>query len=676
MYGKPRRSSRAMERLGSGGLLILVLASAFIQAGPATAASGSTFTLTTFANDTATQTLHFRAPCWTNSTQGFELPFDANVTSAAVTVTRGAADTGVSGNLRLFFSGVRDPDGYANLSDTTPSMRVELNASAMNDFIHSPSLNTSGNNGSALVPLRVQSCSFPKGWDITFSDVQVVYFLGDGPAPVNHRPSLTETFANLTVLEGQSVLAGVDLKAHFTDQDGDPLTFVAGAEDPSADGWPSVSVSVDGNDLRISSALGWAGSLVFRVMASDPQNATAWSNPITLTVLRPDAPPSFHGPIADVRLTSGTAALAVVDASGYFEDPNAMPLTYAIEVDQSGASWAQVEVALRGSMLDVLRAGDSNFSGSACLALKATDENGSSALSNRFCLVFHAVAAAAPPAAVPTAIQAAGPVALDNLTAGNAYSFTVTPSRPLDDGTEILWYVDGRMWSQGPELTGVALTPGKHEIRVEFVSDAGTSTYSQSVMAVARPVPPVSPFAGAVPYAFAMTLAVIGLAWSRTERGRFFLVGALVGAIFARLKGESLLNHFVRGRLYQVINEHPGIRFNELKRLAEVPNGSAVHHLKVLAKGGLIRIETDGAKTRFFAVGARLDEDEYGLIGADADILTAVQEQPGISIGALSKRVERSPSSTSRAVTRLASLGYLRRTRSGKGASVFPQLKA
>jgi predicted transcriptional regulator len=170
-------------------------------------------------------------------------------------------------------------------------------------------------------------------------------------------------------------------------------------------------------------------------------------------------------------------------------------------------------------------------------------------------------------------------------------------------------------------------------------------------------------------------LAVLGLALARTERARFFVFGILVAAVFARLKGESLLNHFVRGRLYQVIGEHPGVRFNELKRLADVPNGSAVHHLRMLARGGLIRIVVDGTSTRFFDTGAKLEEDAYGLLDADGDILLAVQQHPGLSVVDLSRRIDRSRSATSRAVKRLANLGYVRRERRGRAAAVYPKLK-
>src|SRR6266498_754576 len=81
-------------------VVVLILLSLGLLGAPIAAAdssSPSANTLTTFADGNTSDTLHFRTPCWNNATRGFLFPDGANVTAAALTVTRGDGDQGVSG---------------------------------------------------------------------------------------------------------------------------------------------------------------------------------------------------------------------------------------------------------------------------------------------------------------------------------------------------------------------------------------------------------------------------------------------------------------------------------------------------------------------------------------------------------------------------------------------------
>jgi len=413
------------------------------------------------------------------------------------------------------------------------------------------------------------------------------------------------------------------------------------------------------------------------VQAADAQSATAVSNVFTVRVLAPDEPPRLRGPIPDLSAASGHATAAILDASRYFEDPNGGPLIFSVGSTDGAPAWSNVQLAWRGSYLDVVAAGDLAFSGTVCLSIKATDENASSSLSNTFCIAFEpATPPSPPPLPEPTGISVSngnpGP-----LIAGVRYTLTVETNGPLPEGAQVQWFVDGDLVATGPSISGLSFTEGPHDIRAVVTDGTTSRETSVSVTAAAlRPaLPPDNSVGRGLLVSVVFAFALIGVALARTERARFFVFGLLVAAVFARLKGESLLNHFVRGRLYQVIGEHPGVRFNELKRLAEVPNGSAVHHLRVLSRGGFIRIVADGTSTRFFTTGTRLEEDAYGLLDADGDILLAVQQHPGLSVVDLARRIDRSRSATSRAVKRLANLGYVRRERRGRAAAVFPRLK-
>jgi len=145
----------------------------------------------------------------------------------------------------------------------------------------------------------------------------------------------------------------------------------------------------------------------------------------------------------------------------------------------------------------------------------------------------------------------------------------------------------------------------------------------------------------------------------------------LSGTIFKRLNQASLLDHFVRGRLCQVIRENPGIHFAELRRQAGFANGSTSHHLRILEQGGYLRVVIDGGKTRFYTADRPVDKSVYGLSDCDRAVLRVVAASPGISEGALSQQLDRSLSTVNRAVSRLASMGYVTTEHEGRTVNVF-----
>src|SRR5882762_6504234 len=144
-------------------------------------------------------------------------------------------------------------------------------------------------------------------------------------------------------------------------------------------------------------------------------------------------------------------------------------------------------------------------------------------------------------------------------------------------------------------------------------------------------------------------------------------------SLFTRLHQASLLDHFVRGRLFQVIREEPGIHFAEIRRKAGFANGSTSHHLRILEQGGYIRVVIDGARTRFYPTGRPLGEAADRLCDADRALLAVVADTPGLSQADLAHRVNRSPSAVSRSVSRLASLGLVTTAHGDRFVHVFPR---
>ena len=92
------------------------------------------------------------------------------------------------------------------------------------------------------------------------------------------------------------------------------------------------------------------------------------------------------------------------------------------------------------------------------------------------------------------------------------------------------------------------------------------------------------------------------------EVGTYSIYSIFVG-LHNRLKKDDLLDHEVRGRIYQVIVTFPGIHFRKIKKeygrdsVSIIHLGCLTYHLEVLQKNGMIKSENDGYRKRFYCRG-------------------------------------------------------------------------
>lgn len=157
------------------------------------------------------------------------------------------------------------------------------------------------------------------------------------------------------------------------------------------------------------------------------------------------------------------------------------------------------------------------------------------------------------------------------------------------------------------------------------------------------------------------------------EAARYLLLAAVFGLLAARGRRPSLLDHFLRGQIFQIIKDNPGIHYMEIRRRTDLANGTVSHHLRVLEKGGLVRVVHDGTKTRFYDTGEKPDEHDYGLTPSDRQVLDLVAQTPGIDQLALATQAGLSKSRVNRSVSRLALLGLLTKARSGRSVLLYPR---
>lgn len=79
--------------------------------------------------------------------------------------------------------------------------------------------------------------------------------------------------------------------------------------------------------------------------------------------------------------------------------------------------------------------------------------------------------------------------------------------------------------------------------------------------------------------------------------------GGVVG-LFSRVRPDQLLEHPLRARIYETVQEHPGIHYQAIVRHTGKGRGVMEHHLRKLEQGGLIVTQSNRGHKCYFAKGA------------------------------------------------------------------------
>ncbi|WP_419936054.1 Ig-like domain-containing protein [Candidatus Palauibacter sp.] len=170
----------------------------------------------------------------------------------------------------------------------------------------------------------------------------------------NGSPTVTRAVPPLTLsVRGEDA---VDATAHFSDPDGDPLTFDAGSSDPGV-----VTTSLAGSVVTIRGVA--IGTATITISAADPDGLEAATR-FEVTVA--NRPPWVVGTIPPSVLAPGDEASR--NMSPYIRDPDGDPLTF----DATSSDPAVVTADVSGSSV-ILKA---FATGSATITVTGTDPGG------------------------------------------------------------------------------------------------------------------------------------------------------------------------------------------------------------------------------------------------------------------------------------------------------------
>ncbi len=134
--------------------------------------------------------------------------------------------------------------------------------------------------------------------------------------------------------------------------------------------------------------------------------------------------------------------------------------------------------------------------------------------------------------------------------------------------------------------------------------------------------------------------------------------------LFSRVTGPALLEHPARQRLYDTIEQNPGIHLKALARAADSPRQSSEYHVRRLAREGLVQIKVENGYTCIWPAG-RFDRKVTAAVpyvkakGAQ-QVMLAIARGP-LAVGEVAQRTGLSPSTVSYHVKALDGSGLIER---------------
>jgi len=165
-------------------------------------------------------------------------------------------------------------------------------------------------------------------------------------------------------------------------------------------------------------------------------------------------------------------------------------------------------------------------------------------------------------------------------------------------------------------------------------------------------------------------LATAGTVIGGTDLGRFKFF-ALLAPLYTRLKKDSVLDHFDRGRIFEYIGKNPGAHYSEIHINLDLNNGALAYHLKVLEREGYIGSRSFGMYKRFFPSGYRIPEDDF--VSIQELLGKLVTERPGIGQRDMASELGVARSTVNYHCNLLVSAGRIEHRKMGPKKSYWPR---
>jgi predicted transcriptional regulator/protocatechuate 3,4-dioxygenase beta subunit len=175
----------------------------------------------------------------------------------------------------------------------------------------------------------------------------------------------------------------------------------------------------------------------------------------------------------------------------------------------------------------------------------------------------------------------------------------------------------------------------------------------------------------AVGVSVGVTIATLA-AIAATEVGRVALLGLLLVPLYTKIKRERVMDHFVRGRMYEYICQNPGVNYSSIKEQFKLTNGTVTYHLSMLERQEFIRSKLDGIYKRYFANGKGQSYSDVEPMSVQLSIAKAIREKPGMTQKEIARHLGSSKQLISYHIRKMRDEGTLETRRKGRAVKVFP----
>ncbi len=116
------------------------------------------------------------------------------------------------------------------------------------------------------------------------------------------------------------------------------------------------------------------------------------------------------------------------------------------------------------------------------------------------------------------------------------------------------------------------------------------------------------------------------------------IVGFAGMVLYSKIRRDRLLDHAVRRRIYEYVQENPGQHYRAIMTGLELPSGMLSYHINRLEKGEYLRSRQDGMYRRFFPADRRT-EMRFFLSDIQESILGVIRANQGISQSGIADRI-------------------------------------
>lgn len=271
--------------------------------------------------------------------------------------------------------------------------------------------------------------------------------------------------------------------------------------------------------------------------------------------------------------------------------------------------------------------------------------------------------------------------------------FRASSGKPLEGATVRLARSASGTWtfetSTGPDGSftfqgvprawdAVAVTvsyPGHHDDVAREMLSPVEATYFEFYMQRVVPPEPEEPMmteseARQVGAGVSITLGALVIVLM-TEVGRVALLGLILVPLYTKIKREKVMDHFVRGRIYEFVCQNPGVNYSAIKQQFKLTNGTVTYHLSMLERQEFIRSKQDGIYKRYFSNNGGPPASEVEPMSLQLIIAKTIRENPGLTQKEIAKKVRSSKQLVSYHIRRMKKEGQLDTRRDGRTVRVY-----